>query len=145
MTESLLAAVAEAVAPTTAVTTSSATLVTAAALQLSPEALAQAKADGMAEGRKLERARAAAILGSDEAKGREKMAAHLAFASDLDATMATALLAVAPKAEAPKGGSRLDALVPDFSVTSGAPPKADADVVSEALFAAIDSLIKRQG
>jgi len=64
-----------------------------------------------AAARAAERDRQRAILGSDEAKGRKKLAHHLAFETDLAASAAVAILAQAPKHdEAPKG-SRLDALM----------------------------------
>jgi signal peptide peptidase SppA len=60
--------------------------------------------------RQAERDRQKAILGSDEAKGRKKLAHHLAFETDLAAAQAVAILAQAPKnEEAPK--SRLDAVM----------------------------------
>jgi len=55
-----------------------------------------------------ERERCASIIGAEEAQGRETMAAHLAFETDLDAETAIGLLATAPeggaKASVPAGG-----------------------------------------
>jgi hypothetical protein len=54
------------------------------------------------------------ILGAKEAKGRDELASHLAFNTQLSADDAVATLAAAPKAAAPASGggaSRLDALM----------------------------------
>lgn len=48
-----------------------------------------------------ERARIKAITGSDEAKGREQLAEHLAFNTEMSADAAKSVLAAAPKAAAP--------------------------------------------
>ena len=48
-------------------------------------------------GRQQERDRIAAILDSDTAEGRESLARHLAFATDMSADMATAAMTAAPK------------------------------------------------
>jgi signal peptide peptidase SppA len=62
---------------------------------------------GMKEGATAERARVKAILGSDEAKGREDLASHYAFDTDDAPEKAIAAMAKAPKADAktkePKG------------------------------------------
>lgn len=59
------------------------------------------KEAGVAEGRKAgaadERARIKSILGSEEAKGREASAQHLALASDMSAEEAIGMLATLPK------------------------------------------------
>jgi hypothetical protein len=59
-----------------------------------------------AEATKAANARAKAILGHAEAKGREDMARHLAFDTDMSAEAAGAMLGKAPKAAAPSS-SRL--------------------------------------
>jgi len=61
------------------------------------------KKSGVAEATTAERARVKAIMTSENAKGREDLAQHLAFDTDLSAEQATALLAKSPKvaAEAP--------------------------------------------
>ena len=51
-------------------------------------------------GRQQERERIAAILDSDTAEGRESLARHLAFATDMSAEMATAAMSAAPKQSA---------------------------------------------
>lgn len=63
-----------------------------------------------AEGAQAERQRVSAILGSEEAKGREDLAKHLAFESDMTAEAAVAVLGKSPKAEASAApaGSPLD-------------------------------------
>jgi signal peptide peptidase SppA len=62
---------------------------------------------GMTEGATAERARVKAILGSEEAKGREDLASHYAFDTDDAPEKAIAAMAKAPKADAktkePKG------------------------------------------
>jgi signal peptide peptidase SppA len=55
---------------------------------------------GFKEGAAAMQARCKEILGSDEAKGRESMANHLAFSTDMDAAAAVELLKAAPKAQA---------------------------------------------
>jgi signal peptide peptidase SppA len=65
------------------------------------QAVSAAKAEGIAEGAAAATARIGAILGSDEAKGREELANHFAFKTSMSAEDAVAALAVSPKAEAP--------------------------------------------
>lgn len=92
---------------------------------------------GAAEARTAERARVKAITTAEEAKGREEMAAHLAFDTDLGAEQATALLAKSPKAAAAAPGSRLDAAIK----TNGGTPNVgtDAGEASES----VDAVAKR--
>jgi len=56
------------------------------------------KAEGLVAGATAERARIKTILSGDEAKGREASAQHLAFATDMTAEAATAVLAGLDKA-----------------------------------------------
>jgi hypothetical protein len=85
-------------------------------------------------------ARAKAILGHAEAKGRETMAHHLAFETDMSAEAAGAMLKAAPKGAS---ASRLDGNVPD--------PKLSADENSgqqdsaAATSAAWDSVLSKHG
>lgn len=65
------------------------------------QAVTDARAAGVAEGAAAMQARIGAILGSDEAKGREDLAQHFAFKSGMSAEDAVAALAAAPKAVAP--------------------------------------------
>ncbi|MEJ2446201.1 MAG: hypothetical protein P8Y42_22580, partial [Exilibacterium sp.] len=51
---------------------------------------------GVEQGRARERERVGAIVGADEAKGREALAQHLAFATELSADMAVATLKASP-------------------------------------------------
>jgi signal peptide peptidase SppA len=69
----------------------------------------EAHATGMGEGAKAERERVKAILGSDEASGRDELARHLAFDGDLTAEQAVAMLGKAPKASAASGFDKLNA------------------------------------
>lgn len=64
------------------------------------QAVAAARAEGLAEGAAAAQTRISAILGSDEAEGREDLAKHFAFKSDMPAEAAIAALAAAPKAAA---------------------------------------------
>lgn len=84
-------------------------------------------------------ARAKAILGHAEAKGREGMAHHLAFDTDMSADAAGLMLKAAPKGSSQ---SRLDGNVPD--------PKLAADENSQqdsaaATSAAWDSVLSKHG
>ncbi len=62
---------------------------------------AAGKAEGLTVGAAQATARIKGVLDSDEAKGREDLARHFAFATELPAEAAVAALAVAPKAAAP--------------------------------------------
>lgn len=67
-------------------------------------ARAEGRADGVKEGVKAERTRIQSIVSSDEAKGREASARHIAFNTDMsvdDAKGVLAGLAAAPVAAAP--------------------------------------------
>jgi signal peptide peptidase SppA len=59
-------------------------------------------AKAAATARATERARIQAITGHDSAKGREALASHLAYGTDMEPAAAVAILEAAPKAEAPK-------------------------------------------
>lgn len=104
------------------------------------------KAEGIKLGAEAERARIGAILGCDEAKGREAMANHIAFKTASTVDDAKGLLAAAPKAEpenpllpkqnlldaAMKGEQDVN-LQADASVTgSGASAAADTPVAKAA-------------
>jgi hypothetical protein len=84
-------------------------------------ALLEAKTEGKKEGTVAaatgERARIAAIVNAPEAKGREGLANHLAFSTELAPAAAIEMLKAAPVA-APEKTSRLDGKVPT--------PKVDA-------------------
>ncbi len=69
-----------------------------------PDLLAQLQADA----RNGERIRVQTVLESDEATGRESLARHLAFATDMAPDVAVAMLNKAPK-EAPKADSKTPA------------------------------------
>ena len=77
-------------------------------------AAAAAKADGEKAGALAAQSRIRAILTSEQAKGRKKLANHLAFNTSMAAEEAIEMLALAEqKVEGPKPGSRLDALMAD--------------------------------
>ncbi|MBR0871192.1 hypothetical protein JQ633_12545 [Bradyrhizobium tropiciagri] len=86
-----------------------------------------------------ERGRAKAILVHADAKGREDLAAHLAFDTDMTAEAATAMLG-----KAPKGGdvktSRLEGNVPNPQVEPGTEPVKPGD----GLNAAVDGMVAAQ-
>jgi len=83
----------------------------AAAANAAASAAEQAAAARMAE-----RQRTQAILGAAEAKGREDLAQHLAFATDMTAPDAIALLGKAPAAAAATTKGKLDGNVPNPDV-----------------------------
>lgn len=94
-----------------------------------------------------ERTRVKAIMGGDNAKGRETLAAHFAFDTDMSADAANAALAAAPKAADPGKTSRLDALMPGYTPNLKEPgssndPGAD---FGAALSASVDALVKSRG
>jgi capsid assembly protease len=75
---------------------------TAAVESLTAEQVAEQVSAAKLDSAKAMQARIQSIQMCDEAKGREEMAAHLAFNTDMDADAAKALLAAAPmKAAAP--------------------------------------------
>lgn len=97
--------------------------------------------DGVKQGTNAERARIKDILCSDQAKGRKALARHFAFETEATAVQALAALDSSPKAEVPKAGNRLDAIVPQPKVESSDKSKlAPADVLA----AAMDRQIARQ-
>ena len=63
-------------------------------------ARAEGKAEGLKEGAAAASARIKAILGSEEAKGREAQAQAIAFATDMCPEAAAAVLAAGPQASA---------------------------------------------
>lgn len=90
-----------------------------------------------ADASKAANVRAQAILNHADAKGREDLARHLAFETEMSADAATAMLGKAPKAaEAP--ASRLG-VVPDPKVTAG--EQAGQDDPGVGLIAAVDRLV----
>ena len=119
------------------------------------QAVTQAFGEGEAAGKLVattagataERVRVKAIMGGENAKGREQLAAHFAFDTDMTADAANAALSAAPKAEAPKGGgSRLDALMPNNNPALKEPgASSDANDLGAALSGAVDSLVKQRG
>lgn len=63
--------------------------------------VAKSKGEGVTEGAAAAKARISKIVGSNEAKGREALAQHFAFNTDIDADTAISSMAVAPLAAAP--------------------------------------------
>ena len=70
------------------------------------KAQAESAAKAAQDARVSERARVSGIMGCDEAKGREALANHLAMNTDMSLDGAKAVLAAAPKAEAPKAEAK---------------------------------------
>lgn len=105
----------------------------------------QAVADARAEGAAAATTRIGAILGSEEAKGREDLANHFAFKTNMSAEDAVAALAVSPKAEAPQAPAAAETVEGGFDAAmsqgnpnvGGAPhggtENAEADAVEETL------------
>lgn len=118
----------------------------AAVTQAFGEGETAGKLAGAAPAVTAERSRIKAITGGDNAKGRESLAAHFAFDTEMTAEAANAALAAAPKTEAPKG-NRLDALMPNNNPNlkePGASNDSGADL-GASLDGAVDSLVKQRG
>lgn len=86
-----------------------------------------------------ERGRAKSILGHADAKGREDLAHHLAFETDMSSDAAVAMLAKAPKAAEGKT-SRLEGNVPNPKVDPGT----EATKPGDGLLAAVDRQVAAQ-
>ena len=104
-----------------------------------PDLLAQIQNEASAEARTAERTRIQSILDSESAAGREPLARHLAFATDMAADAAVAMLEKTPKEEPPapeqpKTGS-FDQVMRDLGnprITPAAnPDEEDADTVAK--------------
>jgi hypothetical protein len=61
-----------------------------------PQLAASLITSGIEQGRQQERERIGAIIGCEAANGRESLAQHLAFKTDMNAAMAVAALSVTP-------------------------------------------------
>ncbi|RVU13156.1 S49 family peptidase [Methylobacterium oryzihabitans] len=85
---------------------------------------------GQAAGAASAKTRIQAILGADEANGRETLAQHFAFQTDLPAEAAVAALGAAPKAAAPGGSGLAADMAREGQPNLGAPP-ADQSRMSE--------------
>lgn len=81
------------------------------------QAVAAAKAEGYNEGAAAAQARIGAILGSDEAKGREAQANHIAFKTSMSVEDAVGLLAASAKVAEPAPAA--EAPAPAASTTEG--------------------------
>lgn len=83
------------------------------------EARAEGHAEGLKTGATVERGRINAILGHENAKGRDALASHLAFETDMSAEAAQAMLAKAPvAAPAAAPSAATPRLVPDPAVAA---------------------------
>lgn len=103
--------------------------------QAREEAAAKARADGEAASK----ARTKAILSSEHAQGREKLANHLAFETDMPADQAVALLQNAERAK--PDGSRLDAAMTDPKVDPAAQSGTAENPAGAALASAVDRMV----
>jgi len=94
------------------------------------DARAEGHAEGVTAGRKEAQERISAILGADEATGRETLAQHFAFKSDMSAEAAVAALAVSPKAEpaAPAAAAEPEAPAAGSTPFDAAMEKSNPDV-----------------
>lgn len=119
------------------------TAIEAAVTQAFGEGEASGKTAHMAAGANAERTRVAAILGSEEAKGREAFAQVYAFETEMSAEAAITALKGKPKAEAPKQPSRLDGNVPQPKLGPGEGPAPDAAAVN--LGGAVDRMLAKSG
>ena len=105
------------------------------------EGHAAGRAEGVEAGREAAQARIAGILDHADANGREALARHLAFRTDMSVEAAAAVLGATPKVEASASGSlaALAAVAP--AVVLGAPPATEKS--AGGLAAAIDTEIAR--
>lgn len=122
------------------------TAIEAAATQAFAAGETSGKAQASSEGATAERVRVKGIMGGDNAKGRESLAAHFAYDTDMSVEAANAALAAGPKTEAPKG-SRLDQLMPGNSPQLKEPGTGSeqSDDVGASLDGAVDKLVKSRG
>ena len=100
--------------------------------------LDRARAEGVASGTSAERARISTILQSEAAAGRQDMAAHLAFGTDMAADAAVVLLGKAPATTAAKPGANALAAAMDAVEQ----PNVGADVATVGNDANADSQAK---
>lgn len=99
-------------------------------------AVATARAEAHAEGVQAERQRIAAILGSEEAKGRSEAALEMATGTDLTVEQATSLLAKLPTATedtAKNFDKAMDESNPELNADAGEQETAEADPI-DAIF-----------
>ncbi len=88
--------------------------------------LDRSKAEAATQARTDERARIAAIMGLDDAQGRDSLARHLAHNTDMTPDQAKAALAAAPKTAAAVEPNRLDA-----AMRAAGEPRVGADVPAD--------------
>lgn len=87
--------------------------------------------------------RAKAILDHAEAKGREDLARHLAFDTDMSADAAAAMLGKAPKANSSQSRLSGDLTPPNPEVTSNEKPQDSGSDLNAAVDAMVASRTKR--
>jgi signal peptide peptidase SppA len=109
-------------------------------------ALASARVAARAEGVASERARIGAILGHANAQGRDSLAQHFAFKTEMPAeaaveALAAAAPAVAAQPPAPPKTHRLDRLAPDPKVDADHDPLTSEEQLGAGLNAAVDRLV----
>lgn len=93
-----------------------------------------------------ERARVAAIIGSEDAKGREPLAQHFAFQTEMPAEAAVAALKAAPKAEAAAPPNRFEAAMAGVrNPQVGADDTAGGDDANAAIALMSNVLAARRG
>lgn len=78
-------------------------------------AVAAARTEGASNGKADERTRIRAITGCDEAKGRDALASHIAFNTDMSVDDAKGMLAASPKAPEPVAAAGADAAGATFA------------------------------
>ena len=82
-----------------------------------------------------ERARIGAIIGADEAKGREELAKHLAFSTEMSAEMALATLKASPAKSTEATGSGFEQAMADMANPDIEPDDGESEEVSADLIA----------
>lgn len=91
-----------------------------------------------AEARTAERARVSAILTSAEAEGRGDLANHLAFATDMTAEQATAMLSKAPRASAAAAAPAVETNLLAAAMAAAGTPGISADANASTSAGAVD-------
>ena len=82
-----------------------------------------------------ERARIGAIVGADEAKGREELAKHLAFSTEMSAEMALATLKASPAKSTESTGSGFEQAMADMTNPDIEPDDGESEGVSADMIA----------
>ena len=103
-------------------------------------ALASARNEAIAA----DRARSKAILTHAAAKGREPLAQHLAYETDMSAEAAIAVLALAPAAAPAPAASRIDSLRPAKLEAEPTQGSGDTQASIDASYAALVADLNKQ-